>query len=113
MRALEDLCPHCLYPLNRTIGNAETDRVIDAVSTVTTVLVSQIIGRSRMARTVAARNAAYVVLRELHDLSYPELGRIFDRDHSTVHHGAGRADPATVRRVLDLLGDDGTGPEVA
>lgn len=45
-------------------------------------------GRSRSARTVAARQAAMLVLRECYALSLAEIGALLgNRDHSTVRYG--------------------------
>ena len=44
-------------------------------------------GKSRQRPLVAARQEAMYVFREMTDLSYPAIGRIFgDRDHTTVMH---------------------------
>lgn len=39
------------------------------------------------ARYAKARQAAYWCCRQLTGYSYPELGRLFGRDHTTVMHG--------------------------
>ncbi len=43
----------------------------------------EILGRSRLQSAVAGRRATCRALRE-HGLSYPEIGRLIDRDHTTI-----------------------------
>lgn len=47
---------------------------------------AQVCSRSRRKRICEARNAAFRFLRGV-GFSYPEIGAIFDRDHSTVIAG--------------------------
>jgi len=51
------------------------------------VTVEAIRGRSRQRPIVTARQTAMYVVRELTDLSYPAIARLFGgRDHTTVIH---------------------------
>lgn len=50
----------------------------------TGVSVSEIIGRDRSARITLIRHIAMWLLRNFTPMSYPEIGRIFGRDHTTV-----------------------------
>lgn len=50
-----------------------------------------LIGRSRSASLVRARHVAMYVARETLGASYPEIGRAFRRDHTSVMHGVERA----------------------
>ena len=43
-----------------------------------------IVGPDRHASVTAARHACFRVLREQAKLSFPEIGRLMDRDHTTV-----------------------------
>lgn len=55
------------------------------------VPVSDIYGRSRKISVVTARQRAMYLIRTATDLSYPEIGSIFDgRDHTTVIHAMHR-----------------------
>lgn len=60
--------------------------LVDAVSIAYVVPREQILGRSRLTSIVAARHAVFVTLRET-GLSYPEIGALLNRDHSTVMSG--------------------------
>lgn len=54
---------------------------------------------------VQARQAVYLLARELTDQSFPQIGRALGRDHSSIIHGAGvareliRTNPAFAERV--------------
>lgn len=53
------------------------------------VAVEEVMGRSRFKRVCTARKEAYAMLRE-ERLSYPAIGRMFGRDHTTVVDGVQR-----------------------
>lgn len=53
------------------------------------VSVEEVLGRSRFKRICSARKEAYVRLRE-ENLSYPTIGKMFGRDHTTVIDGVKR-----------------------
>jgi chromosomal replication initiation ATPase DnaA len=53
------------------------------------VTVEELMGRSRFKRVCAARKEAYVMLRQ-ERLSFPTIGRMFGRDHTTVVDGVQR-----------------------
>ncbi|MFM8988210.1 MAG: helix-turn-helix domain-containing protein, partial [Alphaproteobacteria bacterium] len=63
------------------------------------VSVEAIKGRSRQRPIVTARQTAMYVFRELTDLSYPAIARLFGgRDHTTVMHA--------VRKIEELRASD-------
>lgn len=47
----------------------------------------ELLGQGRSKAVAMARRHAYLVLRERTDLSYPEIARLLDRDHSTILYG--------------------------
>lgn len=49
------------------------------------VLLDEVLGRARTAQVAAARRECWIHMKEL-GFSYPEIGRIWNRDHSTVMH---------------------------
>lgn len=57
--------------------------------------VEDIVGRSRLKSYAEARQVAMWIARKSLALSYPELGREFSRDHTSVMHAVARADDAT------------------
>jgi len=57
-----------------------------------------LVGPKRISRIARVRQAAMYVARQMTGLSFPEIGRRFNRDHTTVLHG--------YRRVLKLLPSD-------
>jgi len=46
----------------------------------------ELLGRSRRQPLAHARQVAMYLCRELTDMSYPQIGRLFDRHHTTVIH---------------------------
>jgi len=51
---------------------------------------TMILGRSQRRHDAYVRHLAMYMVREHTDLSYPEIGRVFGRDHSTVQSGVQR-----------------------
>ncbi|MEQ8226699.1 MAG: helix-turn-helix domain-containing protein [Rhodospirillales bacterium] len=66
------------------------NHIVRQVSRETGVAESDILSDSRLRRISVARHAAYFLARELTGFSFPQLGRRFRRDHSTVIHGHAR-----------------------
>lgn len=60
--------------------------IVEDVARRRDVGVNEIMGRRRGAEICAARNEAMHIVRQQMKLSTPHIGRIFDRDHSTVIH---------------------------
>ena len=68
-------------------GGGPAQRILEAVSTAFELPVDEFVGRGRRRHVVPARQAAMHLCRELTDLSFPAIGRLFDgRDHTTVVH---------------------------
>jgi chromosomal replication initiator protein len=72
---------------------------------------AELVGSSRAATPLRARQVAIFLTRELTDLSLPQIGRLYGgRDHSTVLNSLRRVetglveDPALAERVQDLRG---------
>ena len=63
------------------------DKVIKEVSHEFKVSEEDILGKKRIENVTFARQVAMHIMREITDLSLPEIGQHFNgRDHSTVHH---------------------------
>ncbi len=63
------------------------DEMLTEIATILGFSVEALRGRSRQRPLVAARQTAMYVFRELTDLSYPSIARLFGgRDHTTVIH---------------------------
>ena len=61
--------------------------ILEAASELFGIEIDEIIGKSRRRPLVNARQVAMYVMREITDLSYPNIAREFgDRDHTTVIH---------------------------
>lgn len=74
--------------LTDTVTKQRTDdEMLREIATILGFSVDALRGRSRQRPLVAARQTAMYVFRELTDLSYPSIARLFGgRDHTTVIH---------------------------
>lgn len=74
-----------LAPLSGFSPNDPTpDQIIAACAQAFEISVPEILDRNRRPIPSAARRVAMYLTRELTSLSYPSIGKAFDRDHSTV-----------------------------
>ncbi len=69
----------------------KVEAIIAAVCKRTEVEERQLFGSSRRKSIAEARSLAYLLVRELTRLSFPEMGRLFKRDHTTIIPGVRRA----------------------
>jgi hypothetical protein len=78
------------HPLGRPKRppNAERMKAVQlAASKVCRVRLGNLLGRRVIRRFVRARQLAMWVARDELDASFPEIGKYFDRDHTTVLYG--------------------------
>ena len=61
-----------------------TDKIIKSVSVSTGISVEEIKGRKRTKEIAFARHLAIYIMRKITDLSLPSIGKIFNRNHSTI-----------------------------
>ena len=61
-----------------------------------------VVSTSHEASVVQPRHALWVALREL-GLSYPQIGQLAERDHTTVMGAIKRAGPAVLEMADDIL----------
>ena len=80
-RLLEEIAPSTL------VKPRSPEQLLGALAEMLGFSIEALRGKSRQRPLVAARQEAMFVFREMTDLSYPAIGRIFgDRDHTTVMH---------------------------
>jgi chromosomal replication initiator protein len=60
------------------------DKIFDAVSEKYGVSKEEIYGTHRTKEIATARHVTIYLLRNLTDMSFPNIGRMFNRDHSTI-----------------------------
>lgn len=73
-----------------TVGDGRSARICvicEAVADHYGVHLSNLLGASRAPEFAWPRQVAYALARELTEASYNQLGRFFDRDHSSILHG--------------------------
>lgn len=86
-------------------------QTIALVSERSGVDVLDILGSSRKHRVTNARHMAMYVCRAAHELSFPEIGRLFKRDHSTVQVACARVEekvktnPRHAEDIFDLVNE--------
>ncbi len=68
---------------NRSLSPEE---IIQLVADFYNVKVSDLKGKRRLKRIVRPRHVAMWLVRKHTELSFPEMGRVFGRDHATVQH---------------------------
>jgi chromosomal replication initiator protein len=68
------------------------EQILSAVSEIMGVEKDDLLGRRRPRILVVPRHLAMYVLHEIGQLSYPSIGRMFFRDHSSVLHGCRNAE---------------------
>ena len=73
---------------------------IQAASNVTGIKREHILGRRRLRRYADARQMAMQIVRQSTKLNLTDIGRLFDRDHSTVIHAIN-----SVKNLISISGD--------
>jgi chromosomal replication initiator protein len=77
--------------LGATVGDRDRaptpQLVIEAVAAGCDLRPGELLGRQRTQHLVRARQIAMYLCRKHTGLSFPALGRVFERDHTTVQHG--------------------------
>lgn len=90
------------YLLDR---KADPVRILAEVARGFRVTPEEILGRSQTRHIAIARMTAMAVVRQATSLSYPAIGRLFDRDHATVISGVAKVmgDPDLARGVAEVV----------
>ena len=70
---------------------------VEAVSNVTCVKRRHILGKRKFRRYADARQMAMLLTRQSTKLTFKGIGRLFDRDHSTVIHAL-----KSIQAVMDI-----------
>ena len=65
--------------------NVTVEKVLAAVSQAFGIPQTELKGRKRTKEIALARNVAMYIIRNITDLSLPAMGKIFVRNHSTIH----------------------------
>ena len=65
--------------------NVTVEKVLSLISQTFSVPQDELKGRKRTKEIAFARNVAIYIIRKITDLSQPKIGKIFGRDHATIH----------------------------
>jgi len=79
--------------------NAIADRLTQRISALRNVPYMEIIGRRRSKTIVEARHLVWWTVRKTTCFSYPEIGRIFGVDHTSIVHACRKIDARRSRDV--------------
>ncbi len=60
------------------------ERIVDRVAKKYGILTEDIYGRKRTSHIAYARAVSIYIIRKITDMSFPTIGKVFDRDHSTI-----------------------------
>ncbi len=82
-----ELAKGCLSEL---LGGAEpvnvtVEKVFGAVQSKYNVTKTELVGKKRTKEIATARHIAVFLIRQITDMSYPSIAKIFDRDYATIH----------------------------
>jgi chromosomal replication initiator protein len=109
-----------LIPHSSTAEPTTVEEIQRQVAAAFGISRSELVGSTRAAVPLRARQIAMLLTRELTDLSLPQIGRLYGgRDHSTVHNSLRRAetsvsdDPQLATRVAELRDAIHRGPHGA
>jgi chromosomal replication initiation ATPase DnaA len=106
LRRLIHECEQEIARLERREGvrttTRHTTRVLQEVAREHDVTVVQILSRDRHRITVRARQDAAYALREQLGLSFPQIARILERDHTTIQYAVRQA-AARRRPMLEAV----------
>ena len=74
------------------IKKVDSSRIINCVADYYSLSSEQIKGENRKAQVALARQIAIYLIRDVLDAPYTEIGRIFNRDHSTIMHSVSKVE---------------------
>jgi chromosomal replication initiator protein len=79
-----------LLPQRRNIS---PQKILEAVASYEGIAVGDLIGQNRSAKIAVPRQIAMYLLREINDISFPQIGELLGgRDHTTVMYGIKKID---------------------
>jgi chromosomal replication initiator protein len=104
-----ELIAEVIPKVSRAVETTPVEKIQQRVATAFGISRAELVGSTRAATPVRARQVAIFLTRELTDLSLPQIGRLYGgRDHSTVLNSVRRVeagvaeDPALAGRVAEL-----------
>lgn len=80
MKELEPIIEH------KTVTVIDENSILDIVSTYFNIKKSDLLGKRRQKSIAVPRHIAIYFCRTLLNLSYPQIGEVFNRDHTTALH---------------------------
>ncbi len=88
-----ELIAELIPPVGRVAAPTTVEEIQDRVAAAFGISRAELVGGSRAATPLRARQVAILLTREMTDLSLPQIGRLYgNRDHSTIHNSLRRAE---------------------
>ena len=81
-----DIAKNCISELlgGEEPVNVTVDKIFASIEKKYGVKKSELTGKSRVKEIASARHIAIYLIRDLTEMSYPNIGKIFNRDHTTI-----------------------------
>ena len=99
-----ELIAELIPQVGRAAAPTTVEEIQDRVSGAFGISRAELVGGSRAATPLRARQVAILLTREMTDLSLPQIGRLYgNRDHSTIHNSLRRAE-ASLAEDAELAG---------
>lgn len=78
-------------------------RIEDLISTVADVTIEEMRGRSRKKTIVDARHAVWFIANKQLEYTYAQIGRIYEKDHTSVMSGVARIQNTYGSQLIEKL----------
>ncbi len=65
--------------------NVTVDKIFGAIQSKYGITKGELVGKKRTKEIASARHISVFLIREITDMSYPSIAKIFDRDYATIH----------------------------
>ncbi len=81
-----ELAKKCVSDIVDLEDNINEQVIINTVSRKYGIEIDALLGKKKTKDIVSARHVAVYLIRKMTDLSLPDIGKVFNRDHSTIMH---------------------------
>jgi len=102
--AQQQTAKHLVSAWLGTVNEKGMDSLLALLSEMSGLTPSLILhGKNRTPREVKARQLFWACLREYGSMSYPEIGALVDRSHTTIMHGVAQVPRDVVESIASML----------
>jgi chromosomal replication initiation ATPase DnaA len=86
-----------------TVSGFEPQKYLEKISELSGYTADEIVGDSRYAPLIKPRRLYWACLRNIGNLSYPEIGDLVGRDHTTVMRGIPNVPHSVVEALRKII----------